>query len=68
VEGGVDLPLVDLDVADGVATVTLSRPERGNAIEHLGVEADSIARMAATADGREGVRAFVERRPPRFSG
>jgi 2-(1,2-epoxy-1,2-dihydrophenyl)acetyl-CoA isomerase len=34
--------------------------------EHLPAEAASIAACAASADGREGVRAFLERRPPVF--
>ncbi len=34
--------------------------------EHLQAEAASIAERARSAQGREGVRAFVERRSPRF--
>ena len=34
--------------------------------EHLETEADSIARLAATPEGREGVAAFVAKRPPDF--
>jgi len=33
---------------------------------HLGHEADSIARLAGTPDGREGVRAFLDKRRPSF--
>ena len=32
----------------------------------LAVEADRMTRSAATADHREAVRAFIEKRPPRF--
>jgi 2-(1,2-epoxy-1,2-dihydrophenyl)acetyl-CoA isomerase len=35
--------------------------------DQLDEEADSIARLAATADGREGVAAFVAKRSPRFA-
>jgi 2-(1,2-epoxy-1,2-dihydrophenyl)acetyl-CoA isomerase len=35
---------------------------------HLDAEAEQIAASAAGDEGREGVRAFVERRPPRFHG
>lgn len=35
--------------------------------EHLDREADSIAHLAGTPDGREGVQAFVEKHPARFS-
>jgi 2-(1,2-epoxy-1,2-dihydrophenyl)acetyl-CoA isomerase len=33
---------------------------------HLDAEAASIARLAGTPDGREGVAAFLQKRPPRF--
>jgi 2-(1,2-epoxy-1,2-dihydrophenyl)acetyl-CoA isomerase len=35
--------------------------------EQLEEEADSIARLAAAPDGREGVAAFIAKRPPRFA-
>ncbi|MBD8507657.1 enoyl-CoA hydratase/isomerase family protein [Hoyosella sp. G463] len=34
--------------------------------EHLDAEAAAIARTAGSADGREGVAAFLAKRPPRF--
>ena len=34
--------------------------------DHLAMEADSIGRLAATPEGREGVAAFVAKRPPDF--
>lgn len=35
---------------------------------HLALEKSLLIACAASADGREGVRAFIERRAPRFSG
>jgi 2-(1,2-epoxy-1,2-dihydrophenyl)acetyl-CoA isomerase len=36
--------------------------------EQLAAEADAIAANAGSADGREGVAAFLEKRPPAFGG
>jgi 2-(1,2-epoxy-1,2-dihydrophenyl)acetyl-CoA isomerase len=52
-----DLVLLDLDA--GVATLTLNRPERGNAIDHP--LAACLRRRAESLVGREGVRAVVLR-------
>jgi 2-(1,2-epoxy-1,2-dihydrophenyl)acetyl-CoA isomerase len=35
---------------------------------HLAAEAEAIANAAATADGREGIAAFIEKRKPAFAG
>ena len=35
---------------------------------HLDAEADQIGASATGEEGGEGVRAFLERRPPRFHG
>lgn len=37
-------------------------------VEQLSLEADAIAVSAREAAGQEGIRAFLERRPPRFQG
>lgn len=40
----------------------------GGALEaHLAIERETIARQAASDEGQEGIRAFVEKRKPRFS-
>jgi 2-(1,2-epoxy-1,2-dihydrophenyl)acetyl-CoA isomerase len=36
--------------------------------DQMAAEAASIAHLAATADGREGVAAFLAKRRPQFSG
>jgi 2-(1,2-epoxy-1,2-dihydrophenyl)acetyl-CoA isomerase len=35
---------------------------------HLDAEAEQITASATGEEGREGVQAFLERRPPRFHG
>ena len=36
--------------------------------QHLDAERDAITSLWPTEDFREGIRAFLERRPPRFTG
>ena len=49
----------------GAKRLILSASTRDYAA-HLDAEAASIAACAESADGREGLAAFSERRPPRF--
>lgn len=53
---------------DSLATTArLLRCTKTRLGDHLDSEQREIARLAATPDGREGVRAFLERRSPSFS-
>lgn len=44
----------------------LWQAQRAELSPHLDAEAESIAHLAGSAEGREGVAAFVERRRPKF--
>ena len=48
-------------------TKRLLRAEDRGLAAQLDAEADAIAESAAGAEGREGIAAFRERRPPRFT-
>ena len=50
----------------GAVKRLLAASERTPYAEQLDAEAESIARSAAAPNGREGIAAFVEKRPPRF--
>jgi 2-(1,2-epoxy-1,2-dihydrophenyl)acetyl-CoA isomerase len=36
--------------------------------EHLELESDTMEQAGSSADGKEGVAAFVAKRPPEFTG
>lgn len=50
----------------GAARRLLARSATASFADHLRAEADSVAILAGSPDGREGVAAFLDRRPPAF--
>lgn len=50
------------------ATVAAAYDPRAGATEGAALETQSLLALFASADGQEGVRAFVEKREPRFVG
>jgi 2-(1,2-epoxy-1,2-dihydrophenyl)acetyl-CoA isomerase len=55
-------------VAYGIARRLLLTSTEDTFETHLAREADGIVRASATADAREGIAAFVEKRTPTFTG
>ena len=61
---------IDVDVTDGIATITINRPERMNAMdaEHYKGLSQAWMRVRDDAAIRAGPAAFAEKRPPNFKG
>ena len=55
-------------IAYGIARRLLHASLEDTFETHLAREADGIARTSGTRDAREGINAFVEKRPPTFTG
>jgi enoyl-CoA hydratase/carnithine racemase len=50
------------------AKVTINHALQGDHAENLRSEADSFGALFSSADAKEGMTAFVEKRDPNFSG
>jgi enoyl-CoA hydratase len=55
-------------LAVGAAKVAINHALQGDHVENLESEADSFGELFASADAKEGMTAFVEKREPDFSG
>ena len=56
------------EIADGVAVLTMNRPDRLNAFSWPMLDAWHHSRTGETEDHREAARAFVDKREPVFKG
>jgi enoyl-CoA hydratase len=55
-------------LAVAAAKVAINRALQGDHVENLASEADSFGELFSSADAKEGMTAFVEKREPDFSG
>lgn len=67
------LALAEMITANGPLAVRMAKRVIDEGLEAslpsaLSLEMDSTAHLFVTADGREGIAAFIEKRPPGFSG
>jgi enoyl-CoA hydratase len=55
-------------LAVAAAKVAINHALQGDHVENLQAEAESFGELFSSADAKEGMTAFVEKRAPNFSG
>jgi enoyl-CoA hydratase/carnithine racemase len=59
---------IQLELLGPVGVITLNRPTSLNALSVTESERKAQIQSGLTRDFKEGVAAFIEKRPPRFAG